>query len=357
MDGSQVALAVLLLAPLAHAQSGACAASAPDAQPQFFDQPQFTVAGVTDNTYRGGHGSDTVLRSAEALAKATASLGKSSPQTTTADPHHALAEADERSGRPLDAVQEFQRAAESNPSEPNLFDWGTELLAHRAPEPAAEVFTKGARLFPGSVRMRLGLASALYSAGCYQQAAQCFFDAADISPANPDPYLFLSKVQAREIIESAGYQERIARFARLQPQNALAKYEYAVTIWNRRRGPEDVQALTKSRDLLKEAIALDSHLGSAYLQLGVVYAAERRYSEAIGAYLAAINASPELEEAHYRLSEAYRVTGDRLKSEQELALYNKLSKESAEKVERERRQIQQFVIELRNQKPAPLRAP
>ncbi len=29
------------------------------AQPQFFDEPQFTVAGLTDNTYRGGHGSDT----------------------------------------------------------------------------------------------------------------------------------------------------------------------------------------------------------------------------------------------------------------------------------------------------------
>jgi len=28
------------------------------AQPAFFDQPQYTAAGVTDYTYRGGHGSD-----------------------------------------------------------------------------------------------------------------------------------------------------------------------------------------------------------------------------------------------------------------------------------------------------------
>ena len=35
------------------------------ASPQFFDQPTFIVAGVTDPALRGGHGSDPVFRSAE----------------------------------------------------------------------------------------------------------------------------------------------------------------------------------------------------------------------------------------------------------------------------------------------------
>src|SRR5262249_32658817 len=42
--------------------------------PAFFDQPTFIVAGVTASSNSGGHGSDTVLRSSEALAKATRSL-------------------------------------------------------------------------------------------------------------------------------------------------------------------------------------------------------------------------------------------------------------------------------------------
>jgi len=46
--------------------------------PEFFDEPQFTVAGVTQATNSGGHGSDTVLRTTEALAKATVSLSKES---------------------------------------------------------------------------------------------------------------------------------------------------------------------------------------------------------------------------------------------------------------------------------------
>src|SRR5882762_8942700 len=45
--------------------------------PEFFDEPQFTVAGVTDPTNLGGHGSDTTVRTRESLAKATATLGRS----------------------------------------------------------------------------------------------------------------------------------------------------------------------------------------------------------------------------------------------------------------------------------------
>ena len=182
-------------------------------------------------------------------------------------------------------------------------------------------------------------------------AAPCFFAAADFAPGDPDPYLFLGKVRARQITESAGYEERMARFARLQPENALANYYLAVTIWNRRRGPEDAESFTKAHALLEKSIALDSRLGPAYLQLGILYAEERRYPEAIRAYQQAINANAGLEEAHYRLSEAYRATGDRLRAEQETALYNRLSKQSAEEAERERREVQQFVIALRGQKP------
>ena len=319
--------------------------------PQFSDEPQFTVAGVTDNTYRGGHGADTVLRSTEALAKATASLRDASPQSNAGDPDHVVAETNERSGHPLDAVRAFQRAAELHPSEPNLFDWGTELLLHRAPQPAAEVFTKGLKSFPHSKRMLLALATAWYAAGSYQQAAQCFFQAADIDQCDPDPYLFLSKVQAREITQSPGYEERLARFARLQPNNPLANYYYAVTVWDRRRGPEDLEALRKERDLLARAITLNPHLGPAYLQLGTVHAAEGNYSEAIRNYRNAIKEGPDLEEAHYRLAEAYRVTGDTAKAKQELAVYNQRSKQSADRLERERRDVQQFVLALRSQQP------
>jgi len=90
----------------------------------FFDEPHFTVAGVTDTTSLGGHGSDVIVRNREALASATASLKKERPDNTDdeAAHHHSLADAREN-GRSSGAVREYQRAAELNPSEPNLFDW------------------------------------------------------------------------------------------------------------------------------------------------------------------------------------------------------------------------------------------
>lgn len=146
-------------------------------QPAFFDEPQFTVAGVAPATNSGGHGSDTVLRNSEALVKATVSLGDGSEgqdsasikslsdtearrlkatraalqEQIVADKeigsgknagdtvrrkqsalHRQLAQIDEQLDDPLAAVREYQRAAEISASEANLFDWASELLIHRA---------------------------------------------------------------------------------------------------------------------------------------------------------------------------------------------------------------------------------
>ena len=180
----------------------------------FFDEPNFIVAGVTDASSHGGHGSDTVLRSSEALARATASLSKESSaniaapsaeqlrqaierEPANAELHHRLADADEKLGNSLEAVREYQRAAELDATESNLFDWGAELLTHRAVDQAIEVFSKGNRLFPRSVRMLLGLAASWYSRGAYDQAAQRFFEACDLNPGDPGPYLFLGKSAKR----------------------------------------------------------------------------------------------------------------------------------------------------------------
>ncbi len=312
----------------------------------FFDEPQFTVAGVKDNTYRGGHGSDDVLRSAEVLTKETASLGKAVPATN--DPHRALAEKTEREGHPLEALREFQQAAELNPSEPNYYDWGTELLTHRAPDAAAEVYAKGVRLFPPSVRMMLGLATAFYTAGSYDRAGTWFYKATDVNPDDPEPYLFLGKVQATDITESPNYEQRMARFVELHPDNALANYYYALTIWNKSTGPENLEASKKARSLLEKAVTLDPQLGTAYLQLGILNATERKFPDAIRDYRKAIEVNPALEQAHYRLSAAYRLTGEAAKAEEELATYKRQSKQSADALELQRSEIQQFVVNLKS---------
>ncbi len=129
-----------------------------------------------------------------------------------ADLHHLLGDVEEKSGNPLEAVREYQKAAELNPSESNLFDWGAELLLHRAIEPAIEVFGKGNRLFPQSARLLVGLGVAWYSNGSYDQAAQSLCQASDLNPRDPQAYLFLGKLQSVETTQSECSTKRLARF-------------------------------------------------------------------------------------------------------------------------------------------------
>jgi tetratricopeptide (TPR) repeat protein len=339
---------------------------------EFFDEPSFIVAGVVDTNNRGGHGSDTVVRSAETLARAAASLSKEPgaagpavPPATenslreaverepaNAELHHSLADVEERRGNALEAVREYQRAAELNANETNLFDWGTELLTHRAAEQAMVVFAKGNRLFPRSVRMLLGLGAASYARGSYEEAAQRFFEAADLNPSDPGPYLFLGKVQGAEIGQMDGFVERLARFARLQPDNALANYYYATSLWNRWKGLEDRQTTVQVQSLLAKAVRLDPALADAWLQLGIVYSGLMDFSNAISAYQEAIEAGTRLQEVHYRLGQALQQTGERLKARKEFDLYEQLRETSAAEVERERSGIQQFVFALRDRPSA-----
>ena len=296
----------------------------PQAPPPYFDEPNFIVAGVADPSARGGHGSDPVLRSAEALAKATAAL------------RHRAAASDTN---PLEAVRAYQRAADLDPSEPNLFNWGAELLTHRASDQAVEVFADGHRLFPRSTRTLLGLAVALYSRGSYDQAAQRFFEAADLDASDPAPYLFLGKISSPP-----------SRTWPATPNVCSASHGFTPKTLGELLlcGHTDVgSAPSQAQALLDKAVRLDPQLGEAFLLLGILNADAQNLPSAISAYQNAIRVSPGMEEAHYRLAMAYRRTGKADQAQKELELYQQLPKQSAEALERERSQIQQFVFDLK----------
>ena len=335
---------------------------------EYSDAPTFTVAGVTDPTNLGGHGSDVTLRTKESAAKATASLNKpdiqkektlifksnGDPLGNPAQTHAMQGDIAESEGRPLEAVREYQRAAEMEPSESNLFAWGAELLLHRAFDPALEVFTKAHQLFPGSARVLVGLGVTSYARGRTQEAVQQLAAACDLNPTDAMPYLFLGKLQAAEKAEPEGWTERLRRFTEVAPQNALAHYYYAVALTKDARGAEQDKAIESS---LLKAIAIDPHLGEGYLQLGILYAKQKDYTKAIAAYQKAIEFTALPDEAHFRLAEAYRLTGERTKAHVEIALYEQISKEKTQENERERHEVQQFVYTLRGQSTSPGSSP
>ncbi len=66
----------------------------------------------------------------------------------TGELHNLLGKIDEKDGKFLEAANEFETATRMDPSEENLFTWGSELLLHRTYEPAIQVFQEATQRFP-----------------------------------------------------------------------------------------------------------------------------------------------------------------------------------------------------------------
>jgi tetratricopeptide (TPR) repeat protein len=132
-DGERVDLV------LEAAQSSSSGARAPSTRAmEFADQPDFKIAGVTDWTAVGGHGSDAILRTSEALARETVALppdsssgeggvagaGESEEQLRAAvtstpgsyEANHRLGEFYLRSGRYHEAVRPLEIAYKIEPA-------------------------------------------------------------------------------------------------------------------------------------------------------------------------------------------------------------------------------------------------
>jgi tetratricopeptide (TPR) repeat protein len=350
-------------------------------QMEFSDEPTYTVAGVTDWTAVGGHGADSTLRTTEALATATATLqpGDSSRgHATTEDlkaedkvrayertndnakarewvhdalQHHESAtlyrlagEVDEKASDPLAAVHEFERAAKLDPSEENEFEWGSELLVHRAIWQAEEVFQDGAKAYPQSVRMQTALGTALFAGARYEQAAASLCKASDLAPADGEPYHFMGKVELAAPDALACIEQHLARYVQLQPQSSEANYLYAMAILKRQQHTPDERAVAQAEALLNKAVEIDEKCSEGYFELGVLAAQKNNLQTAVHDYTKAIDADPAMADAYYRLAKAYERIGESEKAKAAFALHDKVQQQQAEATEQQRRAIKQFLF-------------
>lgn len=369
-------------------------ASQPPAKPspgamEFKDEPSFTVAGVTDWSNLGLHGSAASSRTSESLAKETLTLKSGEPEmrptavpekryevalsyrekgdfagareqvrkvlsiADDAEGHRLLGELDERLNEPLEAVREYERAARMDPSEQNYFEWGTELLLHKAAGPAAEIFTRGSSAHPQSARMLTGLGAALYSSGSWEDAARRLCEASDLAPADTAPYLFLGEIEKTTAAPLPCSEQKLARFAQEQPGNAEANFYYAVSLWKREKGSGKSGSGKEVEALLEKAVTINPRFDDAYLQLGLLHFALGNFEQAIRDCQKAIAINPHLSEAHRQLGLLYQRTSESAKAQQEFDVYEQIEKIDAAEAERQRRELRQFLIILKDQPAAP----
>lgn len=264
--------------------------------------------------------------------------------------HNLLAQVDEREGKFVDAANEYETAAHLDPSESNLFDWGSEMLLHRTYDPAITIFQDATARYPNSPRLFIGLGLALYSRARYAESVKALLRAADLDPSDPRCYLFLSKAWDNSPDQAAAVTDRFRRYAEQQPNNARAQYYYAMSLWKTKRmggtpDPGTVEAL------LKKSIALDDSFADAHVQLGDLYADQHQYEPSIAQYEQALALDPGLSDAHYRLGMDYVHTGRKDLAQKELAVYQTLRVRHLTEVDKERAEVRQFIYSAKP--PAP----
>ena len=273
---------------------------------------------------------------------------------STAELHNLLAQIDEKDGKFLDAANEYETAAHLDPSEQNLFDWGSELLLHRTYEPAIEIFQLGSQRYPKSPRLFIGLGMSLYSRGKYDDAVKALVEAADLDPADARCYLFLSRAYDASPTQAEEVIQRFRRYSELQPKNGLAQFYYAMSLWKGKRAEAAAVDLQGIESLLQKAIALDESLPEAHLQLGNLYADQHEWEKSIPQYLRALQLDANLPDAHYRLGQDYVHTGKKDEAQAEFAIYQKQRAEHLAEEDKERAEVQQFVY---NAKASPAAKP
>jgi tetratricopeptide (TPR) repeat protein len=143
--------------------------------------------------------------------------------------------------------------------------------------------------------------------------------------------------------------DKLARFEKLQPTNSLANYYYAMALKKQQGRGADQRDIDQVKDLLTRAVTLDTKCAGAYLELGNLSAGDKQWGQAIALYSQAIQADPDLADAHYRLGVAYERDGDQDKAREQFQLHDAIASRQAEEIQRQREAVKQFVVVLPGQ--------
>jgi Tfp pilus assembly protein PilF len=282
--------------------------------------------------YNNGYDLSLALLMLGRLAEAQAQLEALLATRETAELHSLLAEVYEKRSMFLPAAEQFQRAAQIDPSEDTVVAWGSELLRHSNLKEAEQVFHSGTQSYPQSWRMLTGLGITEHLLGEDGDATKALIHAVDLNPADPRAYSFLDVIDRVPADLMAEVTARFQRYAQHYPERAQAQYLYAANLWRADEMRNQTENSSKIESLLKTAVVLDPKLAQAHTQLGILYARHGEYNRAAVEFEQTIMLDPAQAAAHYHLGQALIHLGQKERGGEELNTFRKLHSEQKEEV-------------------------
>ncbi len=248
----------------------------------------------------------------------------------TPDVHTLLGNIATDAHSPKDAASEYQIAAQMDPSEDRIFDFGKSLIGFES-DAALKIFSYGLEKFPNSALLRIGLGAYFDVHGDYEKAAEALCQATDLDPDDPRPIDFLGKLLTVSPETTEQIDLRFTRFLKTHPNSAHANYYLGRDLLDTKDGLPSPENLAKGEQLLQTAIRLDPNLADAYFELGRLRERQGQKKEAVLAYEQAVKLDPNQGKYHYRLLMAYRAIGESEKAKRESKIFQQLQAAEDEK--------------------------
>jgi tetratricopeptide (TPR) repeat protein len=246
----------------------------------------------------------------------------------TADVHTLIGSIETAAHSPNAAAAEYQIAAQMDPSEGRIFDFGRSLIGFES-DADIRIFSYGVEKYPKSSILRIGLGEAFDFHGNYEKAAEVLGQAMDIDPDDPRPMDFLGKLPVVSPETTKRIDQRFSQFLKTHPDNANTNYYLARDLLNPKSGAPSDDDLVRGEQLLKTAIRLDPNMADAYFEMGRLRERKGQQKEAVLAYEHAVRLSPDQEKYRYRLSFSYRAVGKTEKADEELRAFERLQSQHA----------------------------
>ena len=269
-------------------------------------------------------------------------LRKMVERKDAAELHNLLGAVEETAGDIMIAAKEYQRAAEMDPTEKHVLDYGNTLVKYRAYASGLKILRWAAGKYPRSAPIKVGFGVALYSHGHYDAAVEALCEAVDLDPQDPRPLYFLGKMYDVSPAMAGEVTKRLAGFAGRYPDNPAANYYYALSLWKSESDEGPLANTEEVESLLNKAVKRDPKHFEAHYQLGALYERQKRYDEAIREYRLTVKLRPDFDRAYYRLGQTYRRTGQNGKAHKVLETYQRIHKQK--KIQSEQEEVLELNI-------------
>lgn len=293
---------------------------------------------------------DLFLDRAQALieagqaARAAAELNAMNAVGNSATAQLLLGDAEEKLGSYQKAMEHYARAVELDPSEPNVWALGVELLRHWTFDPATKEFEAAVAKFPNSTRLKLGLGTAYFGGSRYADSIPVF---ADLLGSDPNNALYAELLGMACTAVAESNKERcsaLVDYAQAHPRDARVSTYAASMLLTETAGTDRTDI---ARKLLTSALAVDPRSAEAHYQMGLLKQNQGDWTGSVPSLERAIALKPDLAPAHYRLALAYWRTGRKQEGQAQMELQKKYAKQQKADMDHRLHQIATFIVDVR----------